>query len=87
MVINQRRKLSQLISERNLAKFFGLDLGAGGRSTAIGYLIRDGLRCLKIGGKRFFWEQEVVDFLEKQSKTEDRDSEDSNLDRNLPGLG
>ena len=60
--MNQPKSLDELWSEKDLCERFGLRMGKG-HSVAIGYWVRAGLKCVEISGRRFFWEQDVIEFM------------------------
>jgi hypothetical protein len=63
--MNRPRSLKQLWSEEDLCKRLGLKTGKG-HSVLLGRWIREGLKSIKISHKRFFWEQDIIDFLVKE---------------------
>lgn len=64
--MNQPKSLDELWSEKDLCERLGLRMGKG-HSVVIGYWIRAGLGHVEISGRRFFWEQDVIEFmLERQ---------------------
>jgi hypothetical protein len=65
--MNQPKSLDELWSEKDLCERFGLRAGKG-RSVAISYWIRAGLKSVEISGRRFFWEQDVIDFMLARQK-------------------
>ena len=60
--MNRPESLDQLWSEKDLAERVGLPIGKG-RSVALAYWIRAGLKYVEISGRRFFWEQDIIEFL------------------------
>lgn len=58
------RSLNEIMSEKKLAEWLDLNLSeASGNSRTLGYWITRGLKCVEIMGKRYFYEQDVVDFI------------------------
>ena len=60
--MNQPKSLDELWSEKDLCERFGLRMGKG-HSVAISYWIRAGLKYVETSGRRFFWEQDIIEFL------------------------
>ena len=66
--MNQPESLDQLWSEGDLCERLGLRMGKG-HSIVISYWIRAGLKYVEISGRRFFWEQDIIQFmLERQNR-------------------
>jgi hypothetical protein len=64
------QSLNEILSEERLCEWLGLDLKANSkRGSKLAYCIRDGLRCVTIGGKRFFFEKNVIDYIFDKSQT------------------
>jgi hypothetical protein len=59
--------LDQLWSEKDLCERFGLPMGKS-HSVTVGYWIRGGLKCTEISGRRFFWENDIIEFLLERSR-------------------
>ena len=52
------------MSEKRLAEWLDLPLTeTTGNSRVIGYWINNGLKCVKVMGRRYFYEQDVIDFI------------------------
>ena len=73
--MNQPKSLDELWSEKDLCERFGLRAGKG-HSVAISYWVRAGLRCVEISGRRFFWEQDVIEFMLARQKRQRREVEE-----------
>jgi len=63
------RSLNEILSEERLCEWLGLDLKTNSkRRSQLAYWIRDGLRCVTIRGKRFFFEKDVIDYIFSKSQ-------------------
>ena len=65
--MNRPESLDELWSEKDLCERFGLRMGKD-HSITVGYWIKGGLKCIEISGRRFFWEQDIVDFMLERQK-------------------
>lgn len=62
--MNQKpEKLDQVWSERNLCEWLDLPVTKSGRSRQLSNWIRGGLKYLEKSDKRYFIEQDVIDYL------------------------
>jgi hypothetical protein len=57
------KKLDQIWSEKDLCQRLDLSVSDKGHSRQIGYWIQGGLKYVEKSGKRYFIEQDVVDYL------------------------
>jgi hypothetical protein len=60
--------LEKVWSEEELIKKFGLKQGVTGRSASIGHWITKGLPYIALSSRRYFFEYDVVAFMEKFRK-------------------
>lgn len=58
--------LDQIWAEGELAAKLGLPVKKSGKSQQLTNWIRGGLRCAEKSGRRFFFEQDVIDYLVKR---------------------
>ena len=73
--MSQPRSLDELWSEKDLCERLGLRMGKG-HSVIVGHWIRAGLKYVEISGRRFFWEQNIVEFmLERQRRQREAQDE------------
>ena len=61
------KNLSEVWSERDLCKRLDLPVTKCGRSLQLSGWVRGGLEYVEKSGRRFFFEQDVVDYLWKRS--------------------
>ena len=62
--MNQKpEKLEKIWTEKELCERLDLRLTASGRSQKLTNWILDGLGCVEKSGKRYFFEQDVIDYL------------------------
>ena len=75
-------RLDQLLNERALAE--GLEVPfkeETGKSRIIGGWVKKGLRCaVKISGRRYFFESDVIDFFNRQAEARQEKSKIFKLD-------
>ena len=57
------KSLNEIWSERELAERFGLPVRKGGHSIPISYWIRGGLKYAEKSNRRYFFEQDIIDYL------------------------
>lgn len=55
--------LDHIWREEELCEKLGLPVGKGGHSRQLGNWIRGGLRYVEKSGRRYFFEQDVIDYL------------------------
>ena len=55
--------IEKVWSERELAERLNLPIRESGRSIQLSYWIRGGLKHAEKAGRRFFFEQDVIDYL------------------------
>lgn len=55
--------LAEIWSEKELAERLNLPVGKSGRSTQLGNWIRGGLKYCEKSGRRYFIEQDVVEYI------------------------
>lgn len=65
--MNQPKSLEELWSEEDLCKRLNLRIGKG-HSTIITHWVGGGLKHIDISGRRFFWEQDVIEFMLERQK-------------------
>ena len=58
--------LNDVISEKNLCEWLDLPLTNSGRSRQLSNWIRGGLRFVEKSERRYFFEQDVLDYLWKR---------------------
>ena len=56
-------KLDQIWSEKDLCERLDLPVKEAGRSQQLTYWIKGGLPCIEKSNKRYFFEQDVIDYL------------------------
>jgi len=56
-------KLDEIWSEKDLCERLDLPVTESGRSQQLTYWIKGGLPCIKKSGRRYFFEQDVIDYL------------------------
>jgi hypothetical protein len=54
------------LPEKDLAEWLNLPIKDSGACSLLAYWARNGLPCVELSGKRFFFEQDVIDFLWKR---------------------
>jgi hypothetical protein len=60
--------LEHIWSEKALCEHLALTVTKSGRSRQLSNWIRDGLRYVEKSGKRYFFEQDVIDYLWESHK-------------------
>lgn len=58
--------MSAIWTEKELAERLELSIGKGGRSIQLSHWIVGGLRYAEKGGKRFFFENDIIEYLMKR---------------------
>ena len=66
-------KLQEIWSEKDLCELLDLPVGKSGGSQQLTYWIKGGLPCIEKSGRRYFFEQDVIDYL--WQKREESESE------------
>jgi hypothetical protein len=61
--------LNEIWSERDLCERLDLTAAENGRSRQLSNWIRGGLQYVEKSGKRYFFEQDVIDYLWNRSVT------------------
>ena len=61
--MNRPESLDRLWSEKDLCARLDLPIGKSGHSRQLGNWIRGGLRYCQKAGRRYFLEQDVIDYL------------------------
>lgn len=56
-------KLDEIWSEKDLCERLDLPVGKSGGSQQLTYWIKGGLPCIEKSGKRYFFEQDVINYL------------------------
>jgi hypothetical protein len=56
-------KLDEIWSEKDLCERLDLPVTESGRSQQLTYWIKGGLPCMTKSGRRYFFEQDVIDYL------------------------
>ena len=64
------KNLSEVWSERDLCKRLDLPVTKCGRSLQLSGWIRGGLEYVEKSGRRYFFEQDVIEYLWKRSQTD-----------------
>ena len=64
------KSLNEVWSERELCKRLDLPVTKSGRSLQFNNWIRGGLGFVEKSGRRYFFEQDVIEYLWKRSQTE-----------------
>lgn len=62
----EKRTLETIWTEAELADKFGLPVSKTGKCTTVGNWSRGGLKAIRIGKRRYYCEDDVVEFLLKQ---------------------
>ena len=57
------KSLNEIWPERDLCKRLDLPVTKSGRSLQLNYWVRGGLRYVQKSGRRYFFEQDVIDYL------------------------
>ncbi len=60
------KSINEIWSERDLCKRLDLPIKKSGRSTQLTNWIKGGLRCAEKSGRRYFFEEDVIDYLLKR---------------------
>ena len=63
--------LKQIWTERDLAEHLDLPLTKKGRCRQLGYWVRGGLKTVEKSGRRYFFEDDVIDYLCKRRNKDD----------------
>ncbi len=68
------KSLKEIWPERALCELLGIPIGVKptARSVKVGYWIKDGLPYIEKSGIRYFFEQDVIDFLWGQRAEKER---------------
>jgi hypothetical protein len=61
-------KLEEVWSEKGLAEFLGLPVRKSGRCIPLSFWVRGGLPYAEKADRRFFFEQDVIDYLWSRRK-------------------
>jgi hypothetical protein len=70
MTMQKPKSLSEVWSGKELCNRLDLPVTKSGRSLQLSGWVRGGLEYVEKSGRRFFFEQDVVDYLWKRSLTE-----------------
>jgi hypothetical protein len=62
------KNLNELWSERELCKRLDLPVTKSGRSLQLNNWIRGGLKFVEKSGRRYFFEQDVIEYLWQRSQ-------------------
>ena len=60
------KSLNEVLSEKNLCEWLGLPLTNSGRSRQLSNWIRGGLKFVEKSEQRYFFEQDVINYLWKR---------------------
>ena len=60
------KSLNEVLSEKNLCEWLGLPLTNSGRSRQLSSWIRGGLKFVEKSEQRYFFEQDVMNYLWKR---------------------
>ena len=64
-------KLHEIWSEKDLCELLDLPVGKSGGSQQLTYWIKGGLPSIEKSGRRYFFEQDVIDYLwQKREESE-----------------
>jgi len=63
--------LMEIWTERELCKKLGLSVTKRGKSQKLGNWIRGGLKYVEKSGERYFFEQDVIDYLWERKHSSD----------------
>ena len=64
-------KMEEIWTEKELAEKLDLPITKGGKCIQLGYWIKGGLKCAEKSGKRYFFEQDVIEYLlDRRDKAE-----------------
>jgi len=63
-------KLEEIWTERDLVERLNLKIGKTGRCRTLSKWITQGLKYMEKDGHRYFWEGDIVDFLQKFQTSE-----------------
>ena len=69
-------KLEEIWSEKDLCARLDLPMGKHGRSRQLGNWVGGGLKCARKSGRRYFFEQDVIDYLWARYDKPETDSQD-----------
>ena len=64
-------KLDQVWSEKDLCARLNLPISKHGKSRQLGYWIRGGLKYVEKSGRRYFFEDDVIDYLWRRYNAEE----------------
>jgi hypothetical protein len=64
------KNLNEIWSEKDLCERLDLTAPENGRSRQLSHWIKGGLRCVEKSERRYFFEQDVIDYLWKRSEME-----------------
>jgi hypothetical protein len=64
------KNLNEVWSERDLCKRLDLAVTKSGHSRQLNNWIRGGLEFVEKSGRRYFFEQDVIEYLWRRSQTE-----------------
>ena len=66
-------KLDQILSERKLCDWLDLPVTKSGHSRQLSHWIRGGLKYVEKSERRYFFEQDVIDYLWQRYKGAESD--------------
>ncbi len=64
------KSINEIWSERDLCKRLDLPIKGSGRSTQLTNWVKGGLRSAEKSGRRYFFEEDVIDYLLKRREVE-----------------
>ena len=64
------KNLNEVWSEKDLANWLDLNVSENGRSRQLGSWIRGGLNFIEKSERRYFFEQDIIDYLWNRSVKE-----------------
>jgi len=57
------KSLNEIWSERDLCERLDLDVSQEGKSRKLSYWVKGGLKYVEKSGQRYFFEQDVIEYL------------------------
>jgi hypothetical protein len=71
LTMNEKPKsLNEVLVEKRLAEWLDLNVTNSGRSRQLSNWIRGGLKFVEKSERRYFFEQDVIDYLWRRSQAE-----------------
>ena len=73
-MLEKPKDMTQVWTEREICEKLDLPIKKTGRSQQISNWVSGGLKCAELSGRRFFFEDDILDFLYVKSKNGDETS-------------